>query len=96
MSSEQIDELCTDWLEGNCATGIAVQYKNHSLVIPIWNSPELNNCLETLRQALSIAFNPDKSLGSIEHSEARRKLGLPMNRLAIPEIFIKAFSGDYK
>jgi hypothetical protein len=93
VTSAQIDKLCTDWLRENCGEEVASGYRPHSLAIPMLNSPELNNALETLRQVLSIAFGPDESFGTTDYHEARRKLGVPEEDVTIPEVFIKAFAG---
>jgi len=93
MTSGQIDRLCTDWISENCGEEIASQYRPHSLAIPMMNSPELNNALEALREALCTAFGLDESFGTTDCHEARRKLGLPDDEVLIPEVFIKAFTG---
>ena len=92
MTSSQVDRLCNDWLKENCGTELAANYSTQSLVIPMWNAPELNEALETLRQVLCIAFGVDETFGTTDYHEARRKLGLPDNRVPIPEVFIKAFA----
>jgi hypothetical protein len=61
----------------------------------MWNAPELNEALDSLKQVLSIAFGPDESFGTTDYNEARRKLRLPED-VPIPEAFIKAFSGAYR
>ena len=93
MTSAQIDKLCTDWLRENCGEEVASGYRPLSLVIPMWNTRELNDALDTLRQVLSIAFGPDESFGTTDYHEARRKLGVPGDSIQIPEVFIKAFAG---
>jgi len=93
MTSAQIDRLCTDWLRENCGEEMASKYRLYSLVIPMWNTPDLNYGLETLRQVLCIAFGPDESFGTTNYHEARAKLGLPDDGVPIPEVFIEAFAG---
>jgi hypothetical protein len=93
MRDIQIDKLCTDWISENCSEEIASQYRPHSLAIPMLNSPELNNALEALREALCTAFGSDESFGTTDCHEARRKLGLPDYEVLIPEVFIMAFTG---
>jgi len=93
MRDIQIDKLCTDWISENCSEEIASQYRPHSLAIPMLNSPELNNALEALREALCKTFGSDESFETTDYHEARRKLGLPGDEVLIPEVFIKAFTG---
>ena len=93
MTREQIDRICTDWLRENYGGEMASKYRHYSLVITMWNAPELTDALETLRQVLCVAFGPDESFGTTEYHEARTKLGLPDDRVPIPEVFIKAFAG---
>ncbi|RLC71409.1 MAG: hypothetical protein DRI26_05180 [Chloroflexi bacterium] len=93
MTSAQIDRLCTDWLRENCGEEIASKYSSYSLAIPMWNTPDLNYGLETLRQVLSIVFGPDESFGITDYHEARAKLGLPDDGVPVPEVFIQAFAG---
>jgi len=93
MSSSQIDKLCTDWLRENCGQEIASKYRSYSLVITMWNTPDLSAGLETLRQVLCVAFGPDESFGTTDYHEARVKLRLPDDMVPIPEVFIKAFAG---
>lgn len=92
MKGGQIDKLCLDWLKENCGDEVASDYRYYSLVITMWNTSELNEALEALRQVLCIAFGPDESLGTVDYYEARRKLGLPDYEVAIPEVFIEAFA----
>lgn len=61
-------------------------------MIPMWNTLNLNEALETLREVLYLAFGPDESFGSTDYDQARRKLRLPDNTIAIPDVFIKAFA----
>ena len=96
MSSDKIDRLCMDWLSENCGEETASRYRPYSLVIAIWNTPDLNDGLETLRQVLCIAFGPAESFGSTDYHEAREKLGLPEDRVPIPDAFIKAFAGTFQ
>ena len=92
MISGQINRLCRDWLRQNCGDEIAWEYRSYSLVIPMWNTPDLNNGLETLRQVLCITFGPDESFATTDYHEARKRLGLPEDSIAVPEVFIKAFA----
>ena len=96
MDEEQIDKVCIDWLKENYGEELAMKYRPYSLVIPLWNTLELNEALETLMQVLSIAFGPDKSFGTVDYYEVRRKLKLPDDRTPIPEVFLKAFAELYE
>jgi hypothetical protein len=91
VSGGQIDKLCRDWLRENCDEEIASEYTTYSLVIPMWNSPDLNNALEDLRLELCLAFGPEQSFGSTDYYEAREKLGLPDSKTRVPDVFIRAF-----
>jgi hypothetical protein len=93
MTSSETDRLCRDWLRENCWEEITSEYKHYSLLVPVRNSPELNDGSETPRQALCIALGPDESFGSIDYYEARRRLGLSEHCTSIPEVFTKAFAG---
>jgi hypothetical protein len=42
MSGTQIDWLCRTWLRENNGAAVASEYRTYSLLIPMWNSPELN------------------------------------------------------
>ena len=92
MKSRQIDKLCIDWLKENYGEELASKYKCHSLLIDVFNSLELNEALESLTQVLRIAFGPDRSFGTTDYHEARRRIGLHEDVDMIPEAFIKAFS----
>ena len=92
MTVDQIDKVCIDWMKENYGGELAAKYRPYSLVIPMWNVAELNEALETLLQALHIAFGPDKSFGTIDYYEVRRKLKLLGCRTPIPEVFLKAFA----
>ena len=94
MSSVQIDKLCLDWLRQNYGEEIAAKYRFYSLLTPIWNPPDLNEALKTLRQALCIAFGPDQSFGTTDYHEARKRLQLREERAQIPEVFLRAFAGQ--
>ncbi len=94
MTSSEIDRLCTDWLNDNYGEELASKYMPYTLVIPMWNSPDLNDALETFMQVLCIAFGTDQSFGTTDYHEARRKLRLLDNRVEIPEVFIRAFAGS--
>ncbi len=91
MTADQIDKVCIDWLEENYGEELATKYRPYSLVIPMWNTPELNEALEDLLQELRIAFGPDKSFGTTDYYKVRRKLKLLDGRTPIPEVFRKAF-----
>jgi hypothetical protein len=91
MSSSQIDRLCQDWLRENYGEAIASEYTTYSLVIPMWNSPDLNDALEDLKLELYLSFGPGQSFGTTDYYEAREKLGMPDNRTPIPDVFVKAF-----
>jgi hypothetical protein len=90
VSGSQIDELCWDWLRENCGEEIASEYTTYSLVMPMWNSPDLNNALEDLRLELCLSFGPEQSFGSTNYYEAREKLGLLNGKTPVPEVFIRA------
>jgi len=92
MSGVQIDRLCQDWLRENYGEAIASEYTTYSLVIPMWNSADLNEALENLRLTLCLAFGPEQSFGSTNYYEAREKLGLPGGRTPVPDVFMKAFA----
>ena len=92
MKAEQIDKVCIDWLEENYGEELVANYGPYSLVIPMWNTSELNEALETLMQVLRIAFGPDESFGTVDYYEVRRKLKLSDGRTPIPEVFLKAFA----
>lgn len=93
MSGDQIDALCSDWLKDYYGEAMASKYMPYTLVIPMWNPPDLNDALETLRQVLCIAFGSDRSFGATDYHDARRKLRLHEERVEIPEVFIRAFAG---
>jgi len=88
VSGGQIDRLCQDWLRENYGEAIASQYTTYSLVIPMWNSPDLNDALEDLRLKLCLTFGPEQSFGSTNYYEAREKLGLSGGRTPIPDVFV--------
>ena len=92
MSGSQIDGLCQEWLRENYGKAIASEYTTYSLVIPMWNSPELNDALEDLRLELCLSFGPEQSFGATDYYEAREKLGLPDDRTPVPDVFIRAFA----
>jgi hypothetical protein len=92
VTGAEIDRLYTDWLGDIYGEEIASEYRAYSLVIPMWNPPDLNDALETLRQVLCIAFGPDQYFGTTDYHEARRKLQLHEERVEIPEVFIRAFA----
>ena len=88
----EIDRLCTGWLSDNYGEEIACEYSAYSLVIPMWDPPDLNDALETLRRVLCMAFGPDQTFGTTDYHEARTKLRLHEERVEIPEVFIRAFA----
>ena len=96
MKVKQVDKVCIDWLKENCGEELAMKYGHYSLVIPMWNTSELNEALGTLMQVLCIAFGPDESFGTVDYYEVRRKLKLPEDRTLIPEVFLKAFAEPYE
>jgi len=91
MSGGQIDSLGRDWLDENYGEEIASQYTTYSLVIPQWNSADLNDALDHLRLMLCRAFGPEQSFGSTDYYEAREELGLPDRTTLVPDVFIQAF-----
>ena len=93
MTSGQIDKLCMDWLRENYNEETASEFRSYSLIIRVWDTPELNDALDTLRQVLCMSFDPSESFGSTDYHKARMKLGLPEDKVPIPEAFIKAFAG---
>jgi hypothetical protein len=92
MSGIQIDVLCQDWLRENYGEATASEYTRYSLVIPMWNSLELNDALEDLKLELCLSFGPEQSFGTTDYHEARQKLGLPENRTPVPDVFVRAFA----
>ena len=92
MSGGQIDRLCHDWLRKNYGEAIALEYTTYSLVIPMWNSPNLNDALEDLKLELCLSFGPEQSFGTVDCYEAREKLGLSDDRTPVPDVFIRAFA----
>ena len=91
MNGDQIDKLCQDWLRENYGQEIASEYSEYSLMVPGLNSTELNGALNDLLYRLSLAFGRGESFGSTNYIEARKKLGLPDDRSAVPYVFIDAF-----
>jgi hypothetical protein len=92
MSDSQIDRLCHDWLREKYGEEIASEYTTYSLVIPMWNTGDLNDALEDLKLALYLSFGPGQSFGATDYYEAREKLGLPGDRNPIPDVFVRAFA----
>ena len=92
VSGSQIDGLCQDWLRENYGEAIASEYTIYSLVIPMWNSTELNDALEDLKLELLLSFGPGQSFGTADYYEAREKLGLSDDRTPVPDVFLKAFA----
>ena len=94
MSGGQIDRLCRYWLWENYGGDIASEYTAESLVVPGCNSIELDDALEALRAALSLAFGPEQSFGNTDYREAREKLGLRDGRTAVPAAIVRAFAAS--
>ena len=94
MSSGQIDALCQDWLRENYGEQIASQYSPYSLLVPQWNTDDLNNALDNLIAILRSTFGPEQSFEGTDYHEARSKLGLSYHQTRVPEIFIRAFAGS--
>ena len=92
MSGSQIDGLCQDWLRENYGEAIASEYTSYSLMVPVWNSPNLNDALKEFKLELCLSFGPEQSFGATDYYEARVKLGLPDDWTSIPKVFIKAFA----
>ena len=92
VNGSQIDRLCQDWLRKNYGEAIASEFTIYSLVIPMWNSPCLNDALEDLKLELCLSFGPEQSFGATDYYEAKEKLGLPDDRAPVPDVFIRAFA----
>ena len=92
VSGSQIDKLCRDWLRETYCDEIMSEYTIFSLVIPMWNSADLNDALEELKVELCLSFGPKQSLGTTDYYEAREKLGLPDDRTPVPDVFVTAFA----
>jgi len=92
MRGGEVDKLCRDWLSENYGEELASEYTSYSLVIPMWNTLELNDALETLRRVLCLALSSEESFGTADYHEARRKLSLPDDSIPIPDVFVKAFA----
>jgi len=71
MTSIHIDWLCWDWLHDNYGEEVASEYTSHSLLIPAFNSTDLNSASEELRQTLYLIFGPKQSFGSTDYYEAK-------------------------
>lgn len=92
MIGSQVDALCRDWIAQNCGAAMASKYTRYSLFTPLWNDPELNEALETLRQVLCISFGPDESFGTTDYHKARIKLRLSSDESQIPKAFLEVFA----
>ena len=92
MKSKQIDQLCRDWLVGNYGDEIASEYMVYSLVIPSFNSKQLNDALEELRLTLCDIYGQEQSFGSTDYQDARDRLELAGKRTPVPDVFVKAFA----
>lgn len=92
MRGGEVDKLYRDWLSQNYGEELDSEYTSYSLVIPAWNTLELNGALETLRQVLCLTFGPEESFETTDYHEARRKFGLPDGRTPILDVFVKAFA----
>jgi len=93
MSSKQIDLLCQEWLRANYSEEFASEYSTYSLVIPAWNSPELNDALEALQTEMTISFGFGQSFGATDYEEARERMGLAKAKTPVPDIFVSSFAG---
>jgi hypothetical protein len=91
MTDDKIDRLCLDWLRQNHGEEVASEYKSYSLLIPAFNSADLNGALEELIQTLYLLCGTGQSFGSTDYYEARERLGLPGDKTPVPEVFIRAF-----
>jgi len=91
MNGTQIDLLCRDWLRDNYGETMASEYTSYSLIIPMWNSPEINNALENMQSELTLSFGREQTFRATDYYEAREKLGLHDNRTPIPNVFVRAF-----
>jgi hypothetical protein len=91
VNDSQIDGLCYDWLLKNCGEEIASEYTTYSLAVPMWNSVDLNDALEDLKLELYLCFGPGQSFGATNYYEAKEKLGLPDDRITVPDVFVRAF-----
>ncbi len=94
MTSGQVDRLCWDWLHDNYGEELASEYTPYSLLIPAFNSTDLNSVLEELRQILYLNFGPEQSFGNTDYYEARERLGLPDDWTPVPDVFVRAFVGN--
>jgi hypothetical protein len=50
----QIDKHWQEWLRENYGVTIASEFTTYSLVITMWNYPELNNALEDFKRTMPI------------------------------------------
>jgi hypothetical protein len=94
VSGSQIDRFCHYWLRENYGEEIASEYTTYSLVIPMWNSADLNDALEDLKFELYLSFGPEQSFGATNYYEAREKLELPDDRTPVPDVFLRAFAAN--
>lgn len=92
MSGAYVDRLCRDWLRVNYGDAMASQYTVYSLLMPMWNSPDLNNALEKLKRDLGFFFGLERTFADTDYHEARLKLGLSDERTPVPQIFLKAMA----
>jgi hypothetical protein len=93
MTDGSIDRLCRDWLRQNYGEEVASEYTSYSLLIPAFNSADLNDALDELIQTLYLIYGPEQSFGSTDYYEARERLGLPDDRTPVPDVFVRAFVG---
>jgi len=91
VSGSQIDRLCHDWLRENYGEEIASEYTTYSLVIPMWNFPDLNDALEDLQLELTLSFGPEQTFGATDYYKAREKLGMSDDKTPVPDVFVRAF-----
>jgi hypothetical protein len=92
MNGSQIDRLCQDWLRQKYGEAVVSEYTTYSLVIPMWNSSDLNDALENIKLELCLSFGPEQSFGATDYYEAREKLGLHDDMTPIPVVFVRAFA----
>ena len=87
MSGEQTDTLCWGWLHDNCGYELVSDYAIYSLMIPIWNCPQLNDTLEDLKLELCLSFGPEQSLRATDYYQDREKLKLTKDKTPVPDMF---------
>ncbi|MDD5038148.1 MAG: hypothetical protein PHN78_02380 [Dehalococcoidales bacterium] len=85
MTGSQIDRLYRSWLRENYGEAVALGYTAYPLVIPMWNSPELNDVIKDLQLEPDLSPLSRATLLSCDYYEARVKLGLPHDRTPVPK-----------